>query len=151
MVACKRADHLTTTTAHNPTCLSIEPIRSFISIYWGGPWWRLYLNLTFLLERPILSPTFFKCSKTGFKNLSSFLFKKMGHPRPLFRLFLSFQTNNTIIRTNKCEKVMTTSLRRRDSNTWPSEHESPPITTKPGLPPKRTRMSHYLNIQRGKI
>ena len=35
--------------------------------------------------------------------------EKMGHPRPLFRLFLSFQTNITIIRTNNCEKVMTTS------------------------------------------
>ena len=30
---------------------------------------------------------------------------KIGHPRPLFRLFESFQTNITIFTTNKCEKM----------------------------------------------
>ena len=29
----------------------------------------------------------------------------MGHPRPLFNLFSSFQTHITILTTNKCEKV----------------------------------------------
>ena len=29
---------------------------------------------------------------------------KMGHPRPLFHLFSSFQANITIFTTNKCEK-----------------------------------------------
>ena len=29
---------------------------------------------------------------------------KIGHPRPLFHLFSSFQTNTTILTTNKCEK-----------------------------------------------
>ena len=35
---------------------------------------------------------------------SLFVFK-MGQPRPLFRLFSSFQTNITILTTNKCEKM----------------------------------------------
>ena len=30
---------------------------------------------------------------------------KMGQPRHLFNLFLSFQTNNTNLTTNKCENV----------------------------------------------
>ena len=32
-------------------------------------------------------------------------FKKDGHSRPLFRLFSSFQTNITVLTTNKCEKI----------------------------------------------
>ena len=36
---------------------------------------------------------------------STIFYKKMGQPRPLFCLFSSFQTNNTILTSNKCEKV----------------------------------------------
>ena len=50
----------------------------------------------------------------------------MGQPRPLFHLFLSFQIN-----VKKCPS----SIRRRDSNSHPSDYESPPLTTRPGLPP----------------
>ena len=63
----------------------------------------------------------------------SLLFLKMGHPRPLLYLFSSFQTNITILTTNKCEKCPS-SIRCWDSNSQPSEHKSPPITTRPGLP-----------------
>ena len=59
---------------------------------------------------------------------------KMGQPRHLFNLFLSFQTNNTNLTTNKCEKCPS-SIWRRDSNSQPSDYESPPWTTRPGLPP----------------
>ena len=55
----------------------------------------------------------------------------MGHPRPLFCLFLSFQTNITIFTTNKCEKWPFSTLRCWNSNPRPSYHESPPITTRP--------------------
>ena len=58
----------------------------------------------------------------------------MGHARPLFRLFLSFQTNNIIITANKCE-ICPSSIRRWDLNPQPLEHESPPLTIRPGLPP----------------
>ena len=61
-------------------------------------------------------------------------FKKIGQPRPLFHLFSSFQTQITIFTTNKCEKCPS-SIRCRDSNTQPLAHESPPITTRPGLLP----------------
>ena len=65
----------------------------------------------------------------------------MNQPRPLFRLFSSFQTNNTIFTTNKCEKCPS-SIRRWDSNSQPSDSvspplttESPPLTTRPGVLP----------------
>ena len=63
-------------------------------------------------------------------------FKKIGQPRQLFHLFLSFQRHIiTIFTTNKCEKCPS-SIWCRDSNSRPLEHESPPITTRPGLTPK---------------
>ena len=32
-------------------------------------------------------------------------FFKMAHPQPLFHIFSSFQTNNTIFTTSECEKI----------------------------------------------
>ena len=52
----------------------------------------------------------------------------MGQPRPLFRLFSSFQTNITIFTANKCKKC-SSSVRRWDSNPQPLEDEISPITT----------------------
>ena len=69
-----------------------------------------------------------------FNYIESFVvfFKKMGHPRPLFRLFLSFkQTLQFLLQiyVKKCPS----SIRCRDLNPQPSDHESPPITTTPRL------------------
>ena len=58
----------------------------------------------------------------------------MGQPWPLFRIFLFFQTHITIFATNKCEKFPSR-IHCRDLNLRPLEHDSPPITTRPGLPP----------------
>ena len=58
-------------------------------------------------------------------------FFKMGHSRPLFYLFLYFQANITNF-TTSCEKCPS-SIQYRDLNSRPSEDESPPITTRPGL------------------
>ena len=55
---------------------------------------------------------------------------KMGRTRPLFRLFQSDQSNITIFTTNQCEKCPS-SIWHWDSNSQP-----PPLTTRPGLPPK---------------
>ena len=51
-----------------------------------------------------------------------------------FQFIFIFSTNITIFTTNKCEKCPF-SIWCWDSNTHPSEHVSPPITTRPGLPP----------------
>ena len=59
-------------------------------------------------------------------------FFKMGHPRLFFVLFSCFQTNITIFTTNQCEKCPS-SVGCWNSNPLPLEHESPPITTTPGL------------------
>ena len=59
----------------------------------------------------------------------------MGQPRPLFHLFsVFFKQTLQIFTTNICEKCPS-SLRCRDSNPRPLERESPPIATRPGLPP----------------
>ena len=63
-----------------------------------------------------------------------FFLKKMGQPQPLFCLNLSFQTNITILTTKKCKKCQS-SIQCQDSNSQPSDYESPPLTTRPGLPP----------------
>ena len=61
----------------------------------------------------------------------------MGQPRPLFCLFSVFfkQTLQFLqqINVKKCPS----SIRRRDSNPRPLDREPPPITTRPGLPPKK--------------
>ena len=56
----------------------------------------------------------------------------MGHPwPPCHFIFCLFQTNITIFTTNKFRKM---SIQHADSNSRPSEHESAPITTRPGYP-----------------
>ena len=73
----------------------------------------------------------------GFHPLVRFGFFKWAIPAS-FRLFSSFQTNITNFTTNVCEKnVHLPSIRCWDSNPRPPEHESPSITTRPGLPPSR--------------
>ena len=58
----------------------------------------------------------------------------LGQLRPLLSfIFGLFHTNIiTIFTTNKCEECPS-NIRCRDSNPQPLEHESPPITTRPGL------------------
>ena len=58
----------------------------------------------------------------------------MDHPRSLYCLFLSFETKITIITKNACEKCPS-SIQCWDLKPQPSGDGSPPITTRPGLPP----------------
>ena len=76
----------------------------------------------------------FQCSKQATELAwENFSFFKKGPTLASFMVyFRSFQTNIiTEITTNICEKYPS-SLQCRDSNPRPSEHESPPITTRPG-------------------
>ena len=67
-------------------------------------------------------------------------FKNGPTPASLIIYFQSFQTNTiTIFTTNICEKCPS-SIWCQDSNPQPLEHESPPITTRPGLPPSTWKM-----------
>ena len=72
--------------------------------------------------------------KTTKRVISQGFFLKKGHPRTLFHLFSSFQTNITIFTTNKGENYPS-NIWRWDSNPQPLKHESPPVTTRPWLPP----------------
>ena len=65
-------------------------------------------------------------------------FQKWANLSLFYGLFWSFQTNSiTFFTTNRCEKCPS-SIQCWDSNPQPSEHESAPITTRPGLPPQTT-------------
>ena len=70
-----------------------------------------------------------------------YLFLKNGPTRPLFHLFLSFQTQIIIFTTNKCEKMSiqytVLGFKLTTFGTW-----SPPTTTRPGLPPKMIYLRH---------
>ena len=54
-------------------------------------------------------------------------------PEYFFVYYKSFQTNDIKFTTNYSEKFPS-SIRCQDSNSQPSEHESPPLTTRPRLP-----------------
>ena len=73
------------------------------------------------------------------------VFSRNGPSQPLFRSFSSFQTNITIFTTNveKC----TSSIQCRDLNSQPFEYESPPITTRTGLPPNNYCLSREYSPQ----
>ena len=72
-------------------------------------------------------------------------FLKMDQPVLFFVYFRSFQTNIiTILTTNMCEKCPS-SIWCRDLNLQPSERESLPITTRPGLPPNFTTVALWQN------
>ena len=66
--------------------------------------------------------------------ISFSFFKKWANPGLFFVYLWTFQKINTNFTINQCEKCPS-SIRRRDSNPRPFEHESSPITTRPGLPP----------------
>ena len=58
---------------------------------------------------------------------------KMGQPRPLIIYFRSFETNIITILQQIYVKKCPSNIWCWDSNPRPLEHESPPITTRPGL------------------
>ena len=75
--------------------------------------------------------------KTTKRVISQGFFLKKGHPRTLFHLFSSFQTNITIFTTNKGENYPS-NIWRWDSNPQPLK---PPVTTRPWLPPIISQLS----------
>ena len=75
------------------------------------------------------------------KNLIIF---KMANPGHFYRFFGLFQTN-IIFTANICEKFPSSKW-CQDSNPPHLEHESPPITTRPGLPPKNRILAFPLYL-----
>ena len=99
------------------------PIPMNIDVYQSTvmySWWCMWLMLLVFLLQFIL---YF------------FLFLKMGHPRPLFHLFLVFFKQTSIqFLQQKYVKKYPSSIQHQDSNPQPLEQESSPITTRPELP-----------------
>ena len=82
----------------------------------------------------------------------SFTFKKNGPTPASFIVdFRSFQTNIIKKFTTKISEKCPSSIRCRDSNPWPPEHESPPITTRPGLPHNFSFTFLFIVTQRGRV
>ena len=82
----------------------------------------------------------------------SFTFKKNGPTPASFIVdFRSFQTNIIKKFTTNISEKCPSSIRCRDSNPWPPEHESPPITTRPGLPHNFSFTFLFIVTQRGRV
>ena len=104
-----------------PTELSISASVSSISLF--NVWGRgsiVFLNLSTYSSHSVLTnhpvtkihlPTLANIFSTKLSHFTTrvhhpvCVFSKNGHSQPLYRLFLSFQTNITICTTNKCEKM----------------------------------------------
>ena len=78
-----------------------------------------------------LSSKFGYCNSRIVYHLGHLLFY-MGHDRPLY-LFGLFKQTIQILQQIHVKKMF---IQHPDSNSWPSEYESPPLTTRPGLPPR---------------
>ena len=100
-----------------------SPVRTF-SMIWRDKKYLNWFKSTFQQMEEIF---YFSAKSNRF-------FKKWAIIGLFFCLFSSFQTNITILMTNKCEKCPS-SIWCLDLNSQPLEHKSPPITTRPGLPP----------------
>ena len=88
--------------------------------------------------------------KTGGATKSFFKWPTLASFSFIFGLFK--QTSITIFTTNQCEKMSCTSrIRCQASNPQPLEHESLPITTKPGLSPTTESLSSHTNFLESKI
>ena len=101
---------------------------SFWKVMSYGPRVLLYGHYCFITMIGISCSVYVKLAADFFK-------KNWANHGLFFVFFRSFQTNNTNLTTNQCEKCRPSSIMHWDSNPRPSECESPPITTWPGLPP----------------
>ena len=69
------------------------------------------------------------------RGFSSVLFNKKSDHISRLRVGRLFSNSTELFKTK-----YPSSIRRRDSNSQPSDYESPPFTTRPGLPPKYYEM-----------
>ena len=74
------------------------------------------------------------------------MFLFLNGPSSASASFSSFKTNITILTRNKCEKCQS-SIWCWDSNPHPLKLVSPPITTRPGLPPSRCFLYSDLQVK----
>ena len=107
--------------------------RLHVCVYWRILMIPYYSMLVISLHTYVQTNT--KELPMGMKFQQFFFFFKIGQPRPLFRLFSVFFKQTTQFLQQIYVKKCPSSIRCRDSNPRPSERESLPITTRPGLPP----------------
>ena len=97
------------------------------------------LILTTILCKNYLSSAWIRtcnlCTMTTIRTETFLFIFKKGLNLVSFNLFSSFQTHITNFITNRYLKKCPPSIWCKNSNSQPLEHESPPLTTRPGLPP----------------
>ena len=74
---------------------------------------------------------------------TAFFFKKMGQPRPLFHFYVCLFKHTLQFLHKINVKKCPSGTQCQDSNSQPLEHESPSITTRPGLTPQIKLHSFY--------
>ena len=94
-------------------------------LYSVSQFYVVVVNLFPDLHFAILLSNIF-CSVSLFSPFSTV--KKWTNPGLFFVYFRSFQSNNTFLTTNQCDKCPS-SIRHRDSNPQPFKRELSPITT----------------------
>ena len=72
----------------------------------------------------------FEFTKWGLGKFECTFLKIIGHPRPLFHLFLVFSNNSANL-----QEINVKNDPCWDSNSKPLDHQSPPKNTGPELPP----------------
>ena len=91
--------------------------------------WQFFM-FTLLMDGPV--------GQQKPKNVRFLFFNKNGQSPASFSYnFVFFQTNITFLQQINVKNVHPVPIRCWDSNPQPSEHESPAITTRPGLLPIR--------------
>ena len=72
-------------------------------------------------------------------NAAKLCLKKWPTPVSFSFIFIFSKQNNSLFTAKHCEKMSCpSSIRHRDLNPWPLEHESSPITTRSGFSPKQS-------------
>ena len=95
-----------------------------------------------------------RSSARGGENVYLLLSSRMGHSHPLLVYFGLFKQSIQLLQQINV-KNCPSSIWCWDSNLQPSEYESPPITTRPGLPLQLTFLQlsdgeYHLVVWRGK-
>ena len=102
------------------------------------------------LRAPVLDSRIWRRIRAVFQDqvkLKTKLFLNGASPAAFSFIFNLFQTNINAILQQINVKKCPSSIRRRDSNPRPSEHESTPITSTPGLPPIKTKLSRAVKLK----
>ena len=130
-------------------CLDVDLFRRTLIIYmaYSHRFYSIYQIITIVSNITMCQLIFLLCAPTSYLNSipnltlemiflswNQFIFFKWAILGLFFVYFRLFKQRLQFLQQIYVKK-RPSSMWCLDSNSWPSEQESPPITTKPGLPP----------------